>query len=96
VGIRFMAGFDTVGTVAIGMSNVSLQRFTVLNAFGAFIWVATLAAAGYLVGNVLKLVLGDLATIEKPLLIGIVVLTALWVVWRHLRDHWSGALGPRG
>jgi membrane protein YqaA with SNARE-associated domain len=75
VGIRFMAGFDTVGTVPIGMSDVSLQRFTVLNGLGAFMWAATLAAAGYLLGNILELVLGDLATIEKPLLIGIVVLT---------------------
>ena len=60
VGIRFMAGFDTVGTVPIGMSDVSLQRFTVLNGLGAFMWAATLAAAGYLLGNILELVLGDL------------------------------------
>ena len=60
VGIRFMAGFDTVGTVPIGMSDVSLQRFTLLNGLGAFMWAATLAAAGYLLGNILELVLGDL------------------------------------
>jgi membrane protein DedA with SNARE-associated domain len=95
VGIRFMAGFDTVGTVAIGMSDVPLHRFTVLNALGALVWAATLAAAGYLLGNVLELVLEDLATVEKPLLIGIVALTVLWIVWRHLRDHWSRALGTR-
>src|SRR5262245_61894755 len=73
VGIRFMAGFDTVGTVAIGMSDVSLHRFTVLNALGALVWAATLAAVGYLLGNALELALGDLAKVEKPLLVGIVV-----------------------
>jgi membrane protein DedA with SNARE-associated domain len=87
VGIRFMAGLDTVGTVAIGMSNVSLQRFTVLNAAGAFLWATTLAVLGYLLGNVLELVLGDLARIEKPLLIGIVVLTAVWIIHRHVSDQ---------
>ena len=101
VGIRFMAGFDTVGTVAIGMSDVGVRRFTALNALGALIWAATLAAAGYLLGNVLELVLGDLAKVEKPLLVGILVLTIVWVVWRHVRDHSSHpaarpSLGPRG
>ena len=94
VGIRFMAGFDTVGTVAIGMSDVSLHRFTVLNALGALVWAATLAAAGYLLGNVLELVLGDLTKVEKPLLVGIVVMTIVWVVWRHVRDHASRAATP--
>ena len=34
VGIRFLPGFDTVGTIAIGMSEVSVERFTLLNALG--------------------------------------------------------------
>jgi membrane protein DedA with SNARE-associated domain len=101
VGIRFMAGLDTVGTVAIGMSNVSVQRFTVLNALGAFLWAATLAVAGYLLGHVLELALGDLAMVEKPLLIGIVILTVAWILYRHVRDHPSGGAprvksGPHG
>jgi membrane protein DedA with SNARE-associated domain len=87
VGIRFMAGFGTVGALAIGMSNVGLSRFTLLNGLGALLWAATLAVLGHLLGNVLELVLGDLASVEKPLLIGIVVLTALWIVHRHVSDH---------
>jgi membrane protein DedA with SNARE-associated domain len=94
VGIRFMPGFDTVGTVAIGMSDVSLRRFTVLNALGALLWAATLAVAGYLLGNVLELVLGDLARVETPLLAGLIVLAVVWVVWRHVRDHASRAAAP--
>jgi membrane protein DedA with SNARE-associated domain len=97
LGIRFMAGLDTVGTVAIGMSNVSLPRFTLLNALGAVLWAAALAVLGYLLGNVLELVLGDLAAVEKPLLIGIVILTALWIVHRHVSDHAARAKpGPEG
>jgi membrane protein DedA with SNARE-associated domain len=101
VGIRFMPGFDTVGTVAIGMSRVSAQRFTLLNALGALLWSAILALAGYLLGNLLEAVLGDLGQIEKPLLIGIVLLTLAWIVWRHGKDHLTGASpgpqpGPQG
>jgi membrane protein DedA with SNARE-associated domain len=96
MGIRFMAGFDTVGTVAIAMSDVSLQRFTALNALGALLWATTLAAASYLLGNVLELVLGDLSRIEKPLLVGLVVLALVWIVWRQVRDHASRAAAPAG
>ena len=90
VAIRFMPGFDTVGTVAIGMSRVGAPRFTVLNALGALLWAAILASCGYLLGNLLELVLGDLATVEKPLLIGLVVLTVVWVVYRQSKNHLSG------
>jgi membrane protein DedA with SNARE-associated domain len=91
VGIRFMPGFDTVGTVAIGMSRVSAQRFTLLNALGSLLWAAVLALAGYLLGNLLEAVLGDLGTIEKPLLVGIVLFTLAWILWRHGRDHLASA-----
>jgi membrane protein DedA with SNARE-associated domain len=87
IAVRFMVGFDTIGTVAIGMSNVSIPRFTFLNAVGALIWSATLAVAGFLLGNLLELLLGDLARVEKPLLIGLVILAAVWLVHRHVRDH---------
>lgn len=87
VAIRFMPGFDTVGTVAIGMSRVSAPRFTVLNALGALLWAAVLASGGYLLGNLLEAMLGDLATVEKPLLIGILVLTVVWVGYRQGKHH---------
>jgi membrane protein DedA with SNARE-associated domain len=90
VAIRFMPGFDTVGTVAIGMSRVSAPRFTALNALGALLWAAILASGGYLLGNLLEVVLGDLATVEKPLLIGIVVLTVAWIVYRQGKNHLPG------
>ncbi len=44
---------------------------------------------GYLLGNLLELVLGDLGAIEKPLLIGIVILTIGWIVYRHGKDHFA-------
>jgi membrane protein DedA with SNARE-associated domain len=91
VGIRFMPGFDTVGTVAIGMSEVSVQRFTLLNALGALLWATTLALAGYLLGHLLEAVLGDLGAIEKPLLVGIVLFTLAWIAWRHGKDHLTPA-----
>jgi membrane protein DedA with SNARE-associated domain len=78
------------------MSEVSTQRFTGLNALGALLWATVLAVAGYLLGNLLEAVLGDLGAIEKPLLIGIVLFTLAWIAWRHGRDHLiRAAPGPQ-
>jgi membrane protein DedA with SNARE-associated domain len=90
VAIRFMPGFDTVGTVAIGMSRISAPRFAALNALGALLWAAVLASGGYLLGHLLEAVLGDLSTVEKPLLIGMVALTVIWIVYRQGKNHLSG------
>ena len=60
-----------------------------LNALGALLWAAPLAVAGYLLGNLLELAPGELPAIDKPLLIGIVVLTVAWVVYRDLSDRRS-------
>jgi membrane protein DedA with SNARE-associated domain len=97
VGIRFMPGFATVGALAIAMANVSIARFTALNAFGSLLWATMLATAGYLLGDLLELVLGDLERVEKPLLIGVVLVALLWIVHRHLKDHlWRGVRSPGG
>ena len=37
------------------------SSFTVLNALGALLWATRLAVAGYLLGDILELVFGDLA-----------------------------------
>jgi membrane protein DedA with SNARE-associated domain len=90
IGIRFIAGMSGVGSLAIGMTQVGILRFTVLNGLGAVLWATTLAVAGYLLGSLLEVVLQDLETVEKPLLIGFVVLAVIWVVYRHLRTDRAG------
>jgi hypothetical protein len=55
----------------------------------------TLAVAGYLLGNVLELVFGDLAAVAKPLLIGHRRLIAAWLFYRHVSDHRPGSRPER-
>ena len=87
VAIRFLFGFGSVGGVAIGMSRLSAPRFTLLNGLGALLWATTLAVAGYLLGDLVEQLLGDLEAIEKPLLIGILVITVAWIVHHHVKLH---------
>ena len=76
-----------MGGVAIGMSSLSAPRFTLLNGLGALLWATTLAVAGYLLGDLVERLLGDLEAIEKPLLIAILVITVAWIAYHHVRLH---------
>ena len=87
VAIRFLVGFGSVGGVALGMSTLGAPRFTLLNALGALLWATALALAGYLLGEMIEQLLGRLEAIEKPLLIGIIVITMAWIVYHHVKLH---------
>jgi membrane protein DedA with SNARE-associated domain len=87
IAVRFLVGFGSVGGVAIGMSHLGTPRFTLLNALGALLWATALAVAGYLLGEMIAQLLGELEAIEKPLLIGILVITVAWIVHHHAKLH---------
>jgi membrane protein DedA with SNARE-associated domain len=77
VGLRFVPGFRTIGGVAIGMSDVSAGRFTVLNLIGAALWAVVIGFLGFLCGHVLELIMGEIKHLEVPILIGIAVVGGL-------------------
>lgn len=64
---------------AIGMSEVSYLRFTLLNIIGAGIWAIAIASAGYYFGQAVVTVLGDIKKYELEVMAAIVVLASL--VW---------------
>jgi membrane protein DedA with SNARE-associated domain len=85
VGLRFVPGFRTIGGVAIGMSDVSAGRFTVLNLIGAALWAVVIGFLGFLCGHVLQLIMGEIKHLEVPILIGIAVIGGLWFFVRRRR-----------
>jgi membrane protein DedA with SNARE-associated domain len=64
VGIRFMYGLRIVGPIAIGASRVPPGRFALFNLLGAAIWAPLIGGLGYLFGQGLELVLGDIERFE--------------------------------
>ena len=77
--VRFLYGLRAVLPFVIGMSRISILRFQALNLAGAAIWSATIASAGYLFGNAMEYVLGDVRHYEKYFLAGVaIVFLALW------------------
>jgi len=84
IGIRFMYGLRVAGPVLIGMSEVSALRFAALNLVGAVLWAGLIGGAGYLFGQALELVLGDIKRYEL-LALGALVAAGImaWVVRRR-------------
>ena len=83
--VRFLYGLRAVLPFVIGMSRISTFRFQALNFLGAVIWSATIASAGYLFGNVVELVLGDIQRYEKYAFaaVAIVFLLVWWASRRR-------------
>jgi membrane protein DedA with SNARE-associated domain len=79
LGFRFLYGLRTVTPFAIGISSIPVLRFVCLNALGAMVWAAVVAGGGYLFGNALEGILGNIRHYEKVLFV--VVTLAGAVVW---------------
>ncbi len=61
---RFLYGLRTVAPFAIGMSDVSIQRFILLNAASALLWSVIIGAVGFLFGHAVDHIMGDIKEIE--------------------------------
>jgi membrane protein DedA with SNARE-associated domain len=85
IGIRFMYGLRVAGPVLIGMSSVGALRFAALNLVGAVLWAGAIGGAGYLFGQAVEMMLGDVKRYEL-LALGVLLAAgiAVWVL-RRLR-----------
>jgi membrane protein DedA with SNARE-associated domain len=65
-------------------------RFLVLNMVGAAAWSATIAVLGYMLGQGLESLLGNLRHVEKWVFAGVLFAAAvLWII-RRARSKGSG------
>ena len=82
-----MYGLRLIGPVVIGMSDVSVRRFAILNMIGALIWAAGVGGSGYVFGQAITWLLTELEFFEKWALVG-AVLGAGSLLLLRLRQHW--------
>jgi membrane protein DedA with SNARE-associated domain len=81
LGFRFLYGLRTVTPFIIGASRVSPLRFLILNIIGAAIWASVVGTLGYLLGNTVELLMGNIKKYELLLfaiLAGVGV--SIWLV----------------
>jgi membrane protein DedA with SNARE-associated domain len=85
--VRFLYGIRTVAPFALGASGVSRLRFVALNVVSAALWASAFGALGYLLGDTLEAVLGDIQRYERAVFAAIVAAgLAIWS-WRRWRGR---------
>jgi len=87
IGIRFMYGLRIVGPMVIGAGGVSPGRFALYNVLGAAIWAPLVGGAGYLFGDALEAVLGDVGRYEEAVLLWIVAVAGLFALLRRAHQR---------
>ncbi len=85
VGIRFIYGLRTAGPILIGMSEVGALRFAAFNLIGAILWASLIGGAGYLFGQALELMLGNIRRYEELALAALVAVGIL--AWAYQRSR---------
>lgn len=90
LGFRFLYGVRTITPFAIGMSEVSYIKFTLLNIIGAGIWAISIGVAGYYFGNAVESVIGHIKHYEIILMSTLIMMGMLiWLIhfYRRYRHH---------
>jgi membrane protein DedA with SNARE-associated domain len=91
LGFRFFYGLRTVSPFAIGMSDVGLRRYLLLNTLGGLIWSVAVALLGYSVGEGAEALLGRVKEIEAWLFLGVAVVgSAVWLGYFMQRRRQRG------
>ena len=86
LGFRFLYGIRTVTPFAIGMSNISYLRFTLLNITGAGLWAVAIGLAGFYFGQSVEVVLGDIKHYELEVLAFVIAVGLfVWAVFLFRR-----------
>ncbi len=81
--VRFAYGLRIAGPVIIGTSRFSAVQFALYNALGAIVWAVLIASLGWLFGNTVERLLGDIHRFELWAL-GLAGLAfVIWLVHRH-------------
>jgi membrane protein DedA with SNARE-associated domain len=85
---RFLYGLRTVIPFIVGMSTVPSVKFVVLNAIGAAVWAIVFGIGGYLFGDALEAIFGEVKRYELYVFAAIAVLgVAIWALYFSRRGR---------
>ncbi|MDP1625221.1 MAG: DedA family protein [bacterium] len=84
--MRFMYGFRHVVPFSMGTTSIPTSRFLMWNALGAVCWAIIFVSAGYLAGDVLEAILGDIRRYEfRIIVLSILAVITLNLIVRNVR-----------
>jgi membrane protein DedA with SNARE-associated domain len=81
LGFRFTYGLRTISPFVIGMSRVPTLLYVLLNGISALAWAILVGGGGYLLGNAMQKIIGDIKDIELGIM-GIVAIIGgtIWLI----------------
>ena len=82
---RFLYGLRTVSPIAIALSSISPLRFAALNLISAAVWAVAVGVVGYVFGQAIQGLIGDLKAWEHRILAAAGIALALYVLHRLVR-----------
>jgi len=92
---RFMYGLRIAVPFTLGMTRMSALRFTLLNLIGAAFWAVVVPCLGYLFGEAVQAVIGDMRRYEVPALVGLAMVgCGLWAYFA-LRERRAKRLAEK-
>ncbi|EGH44599.1 hypothetical protein PSYPI_20363, partial [Pseudomonas syringae pv. pisi str. 1704B] len=83
--VRFLYGMRLVGPMVIGASRLSPWRFALINVLSAAVWATLFVCAGYLAGEALQHLFGDLKPYRLPIFLAVVALVTVAALVRYVR-----------
>lgn len=96
LGFRFLYGLRAVTPFVLGRSGVAPGYFFLLNTVGAVVWSLVVGIGGYLFGNILKIIMGDIKRYELEAFGAIAIIGGLiWGVYfyRSTRKKFPEKIG---
>lgn len=84
---RFLYGLRTVGIIGIALSSIPPLRFALLNMVSAAVWAVTVGGLGYLFGQAIQGMMGEIKQWEHRILAAAAIAVAVYLLHRLVRTR---------
>jgi len=83
IGFRFLYGMRIVTPLVIGTSKIKSRRFVLFNIISVFLWAGIFTSGGYIFGQALALLLGDIQRYQFKIMLGVIIIASgIWIFRR--------------
>ncbi len=96
VGFRFVYGFRTVTPYMLGVFQIPVKKYVVLNGLGGLVWSVAIAYLGYGFGLIIEKTLDDVKQVEIWVLMGMIIVSSLLVIFHQIRRIRAKRTAPPG
>jgi membrane protein DedA with SNARE-associated domain len=84
---RFLYGLRTVGPFAIGLSDIPVKKFIIMNIISAAMWASIIGMLGYVFGHAMEIVLDDIKRYEIGVIAGLLALAVVLIIVKRYRNR---------